>query len=156
MSRIPLINHINIKFYTQYTHPTLICRGMDARTYAQTNAHMDNIYSIFRDKLLLLGEHVYPLFVNEFFMKRIYSFMKTVMKGALQIEHYSGRVESAPGRGAIHLHRRFCACHDKEKGITQLAQDCMIHHCNRYYLKSNKAGTPRTCRSHYGTDSEFG
>ncbi len=46
----------------------------------------------------------YPLFINEFFMKRTYSFMKTVMKGALQIEHYWGRVEFAPGRGAIHLH----------------------------------------------------
>ncbi len=44
----------NIKFYTQYTHPTLICRGTDARTDGQ----MDNIYSIFRDKFLLLGEHV--------------------------------------------------------------------------------------------------
>ena len=30
--------------------------------------------------------------------------MKTVMKKALQIEHYWGRVEFAPGRGAIHLH----------------------------------------------------
>ncbi len=46
----------------------------------------------------------YPLFVNEFFMKRVNSFMKTVMKHALQIEHYWGRVEFAPGRGAIHLH----------------------------------------------------
>ncbi len=53
MSRIPLICHTNIKFYTQYTHPTLICRGTDARTDGWT----ENIYSIFRDKLLLLGEH---------------------------------------------------------------------------------------------------
>jgi hypothetical protein len=30
--------------------------------------------------------------------------MKTVMKNALQIEHYWGCVEFAPGRGAIHLH----------------------------------------------------
>ncbi len=29
----------------------------------------------------------YPLFVNEFFMKRVNSFTKTVMKHALQIEH---------------------------------------------------------------------
>ncbi len=54
MSRIPLIYHTNIKFYTQYTHPTLICRGTDAHTDGWT----DTIYSIFRDKLLLLGEHV--------------------------------------------------------------------------------------------------
>ncbi len=46
----------------------------------------------------------YPLFVNDFFMKRVNLFMKTVMKNALQIEHYWGCVEFAPGRGAIHLH----------------------------------------------------
>ena len=157
----------------------------------------------------------YPLFVNEFFMKRVNSFMKTVMKHALQIEHYWGRVEFAPGRGAIHLHvvaiakdraylqdfykattmeekakvlneyaikhldmtadakvgdnpdyrpnysaspltRRYCACCDEKKDVTQLAQDCMMHQCNRYCLKSTKVGTPRTCRSYYGTESEFG
>jgi hypothetical protein len=54
MSRIALIYHTNIKFYTQYTHPTLIYRGTDAHT----DGRMENIYSIFRDKLLLLGEHV--------------------------------------------------------------------------------------------------
>jgi hypothetical protein len=32
MSRILLKYHINVLFYTKYTHPTLICRGMDART----------------------------------------------------------------------------------------------------------------------------
>ncbi len=46
----------------------------------------------------------YPLFINEFFMKCANLFMKTLMKGVLQIEHYWGRVEFAPGRGAIHLH----------------------------------------------------
>ena len=46
----------------------------------------------------------YPLYVNEFFMKRAKSFMGTVVKKALGIEHYWGRVEFAPGRGAIHLH----------------------------------------------------
>jgi hypothetical protein len=45
----------------------------------------------------------YPLFVNDFFMKCVNLFMKTVMKNALQIEHYWGCVEFAPGRGAIHL-----------------------------------------------------
>ncbi len=157
----------------------------------------------------------YPLFVNEFFMKRANSFIKTVMKNALQIEHYWGRVEFAPGRGAIHLHvvaiandkaysqdfykattleekarvlndyaimhldmtadtnvidnrdylptysspplaRRLCGCLDEEKDVTQLAQDCMMHQCNRYCLKSTTPSTPRTCRSHYGTESEFG
>jgi hypothetical protein len=46
----------------------------------------------------------YPLFVNNFFIKRVNLFMKTVMKKALQIEHYWDCVEFAPGRGAIHLH----------------------------------------------------
>jgi hypothetical protein len=141
--------------------------------------------------------------------------MKTVMKKALQIEHYWGRVEFAPGRGAIHLHivaiaknkaylqefynasllhqkaevlnnyaihhldmtadvkvndnqdyqpdyltspltRRYSECTDEEEDVRQLAQDCMTHECNRYCLKSTKAGTPRTCRSHYGTETEFG
>jgi hypothetical protein len=62
--RIPLKYHTNIKFYTQYTHPTLICRGTDTQTDARTNARRDNIYSIFRDKLLLLGEHVLNPTVN--------------------------------------------------------------------------------------------
>ncbi len=46
----------------------------------------------------------YPLHVNEYFMKRAKSFMVTVVKKALGIDHYWGRVEFAPGRGAIHLH----------------------------------------------------
>ena len=46
----------------------------------------------------------YPLFVNDFFMKRARYFMKTVMKEALGIDHYWGRIEFAPGRGQIHLH----------------------------------------------------
>ncbi len=54
------------------------------------------------------------------------------------------------------LARRYCASCNKEKDVTQLAQDCMMHQCNRYCLKSTKLGTPRTCRSHYGTESQFG
>jgi hypothetical protein len=46
----------------------------------------------------------HPLFVNEYFMRRSKSFMATVVKMALGIEHYWGRVEFAPGRGAIQLH----------------------------------------------------
>jgi hypothetical protein len=38
MSKIPLKYHKKVLFYTKYTHPTLICRGTDART--------ENIYSI--------------------------------------------------------------------------------------------------------------
>ena len=46
----------------------------------------------------------YPLFVNDFFVKRSKCFLKTVVKEALGIEHYWGRIEFAPGRGQIHLH----------------------------------------------------
>jgi hypothetical protein len=46
----------------------------------------------------------HPLFVNEYFMRRAKSFMSTVVKTALGIEHYWGRVKFAPGHGAIHLH----------------------------------------------------
>jgi hypothetical protein len=62
MSRIPLKYHTTGLFYRKYTHPMLICRGTDARTDGRmdgwTNGQTENIYSIFRDKLLLLGEHV--------------------------------------------------------------------------------------------------
>jgi hypothetical protein len=67
MSKIPLKYHINVLFYTKYTHPTLICRGADGRTThgrtdgrtdGRTHGHTENIYSIYRDKLLLLGENV--------------------------------------------------------------------------------------------------
>ncbi len=53
----------------------------------------------------------YPLFANDFFMKRAQSFMSTVLKDALGIEHYWGRVEFAPGRGQIHLHMLSIAKH---------------------------------------------
>ena len=46
----------------------------------------------------------WPLFVNEFFMKRSKLFLDSVVKTALGIKHYWGRVEFAPGRGQIHLH----------------------------------------------------
>ncbi len=46
----------------------------------------------------------HSLFVKEYFMRRAKSFMAKVVKTALGIEHYWGRVELAPGRGVIHLH----------------------------------------------------
>ncbi len=61
MSRILPKCHTNIKLYTQYTHPTLICRGTDTQTDARTDGRTENIYSLFRDKFLLLGEHVLAL-----------------------------------------------------------------------------------------------
>jgi len=59
----------------------------------------------------------YPLFVNQFFMIRADQFMKTVVKKALGIDHYWGRVEFAPGRGQIHLH--ILAVTNKKEYITQ-------------------------------------
>ena len=64
----PLKYNINVLFYTKYTHPTLICRGTHARTDGRTDgrthhACTENIYSIFRDKLLLLGEHGFLIWV---------------------------------------------------------------------------------------------
>lgn len=46
----------------------------------------------------------FPLYVNDFFMRKATKFLDTVVKVALGIEHYWGRVEFAPGRGQIHLH----------------------------------------------------
>ncbi len=46
----------------------------------------------------------HPLFMNKYFMRRAKFFMATAVKTALGIEHYWGRVEFAPGRGAIDLH----------------------------------------------------
>jgi hypothetical protein len=63
MSKIPLKYHKKVFFCTNYTHPTLICRGTDAWTDAhtdgRTHGRTENIYSVFRDKLLLRGEHVF-------------------------------------------------------------------------------------------------
>ena len=69
MSKLPLKTNINVWFKRKNTHPTLICRGTDGRTDGRTHGRTDartdgrteNIYSIFRDKLLLRGEHVYPM-----------------------------------------------------------------------------------------------
>ncbi len=52
----------------------------------------------------------YPLYVNKFFMKRAKSCMGTVVKKALGIQHYWGRLEFATVRGAIHLHIIGIAC----------------------------------------------
>ncbi len=41
MSRIPLKYNTNVLFYRKYTHPTLICRGTDARSDRQMDARTD-------------------------------------------------------------------------------------------------------------------
>ncbi len=43
----------------------------------------------------------YCLYVNEIFMKRAKSFIATVVKKALGIDHYWGRVEFAPRREVL-------------------------------------------------------
>ena len=47
--------------FTQSIHTLRLSIGgrTDARTDARTDGRTENIYSVFRDKLLLLGEHVY-------------------------------------------------------------------------------------------------
>jgi hypothetical protein len=35
MSKIPLKYNKKVLFYTKYTHPTLICRGTDARMHGR-------------------------------------------------------------------------------------------------------------------------
>ncbi len=52
------------------------------------------------------------MYVSEFFIKRAKSFLATVVKKALGIDHYWGRVEFAPIRRAIHLHM-ICIARDK-------------------------------------------
>lgn len=157
----------------------------------------------------------YPLYVNEFFMKRASAFMETVVQNALGIEHYWGRIEFAPGRGQIHLHivaiakdraylsefhsaktldekakvvetyandrlkmtanlrldddnayrkdiatsplaSRFCECIDEKADAETLAQDCMMHHCNKYCLHETTKTGPRECRITKSTESTFG
>ncbi len=75
----------NVLFYTKYTHPTLICRGTDACTHGRTDARTDgrteNIYSIFRDKLLLLGEHVLALWIRR---ARVYQSFIRFHKGRIK------------------------------------------------------------------------
>ena len=88
MSKIPLKYHKKVMFYTKYTHPTLICRGTDGRTDGRT----ENIYSIFRDKLLLLGEHGFttaPTAKIRVFDDVRYGKVRYI--GALRTAHYALR-----------------------------------------------------------------
>jgi len=83
MSEIPLKYQKKMLFYTKYTHPTLICRGTHTRTDVRTHGRMENIYSILRDKLLLLGEHEYKkmfyIFVHTHYINLDYIKWVTVM-----------------------------------------------------------------------------
>jgi len=67
MSKIPIKYNINVLF-TQSIHTLRLSVGgrTDGRTDARTHGRTENIYSIFWDKLLLLGEHILLIdFVNQ-------------------------------------------------------------------------------------------
>ena len=55
-------------------------------------------------KAMYKAARKYPLYVNEYFMMRAQHFLDNFAREALELEYYWGRVEFAPGRGAIHLH----------------------------------------------------
>ena len=107
--------------------------------------------------------------------------MSTVLKDALGIEHYWGRVEFAPVRSQTHLHmlgiakdmahlkdlykaqtmedkvsRKFCKVSDEAEDVRLLCQDCMCHHCNRFCMRDNKKNKPRTCRVGFGDEANYG
>lgn len=46
----------------------------------------------------------YPMYVNKYYMMRAKRFLDVYAREVFELEHYWGRVEFAPGRGAIHLH----------------------------------------------------
>jgi len=46
----------------------------------------------------------YPLYVNQYFMKRAKIFLDIFARDVMDLEYYWGRVEFASGRGQIHLH----------------------------------------------------
>ena len=75
----------------------------------------------------------YPLFVKNFFMERSQSFMGTILKDKLGIEHYWGRAEFAQGRGQIHLH------------ILGIAKD-MAYLLERYLQGTNNGRQGSGCR----------
>jgi hypothetical protein len=59
----------------------------------------------------MVARYLWPMLLGDItcmwmllFMKRIKTIMATVVKKALEIDHYWGRVEFAPRKGAIHLH----------------------------------------------------
>ncbi len=85
--------------------------------------------------------------MNEYFMSRAKSFMSTVVKTALGIEHYWGHVKFAPGCGAIHLHIVAIAkdmaylqdfyhattAEDKASVVDKYAQETFGHDCRCQY-----------------------
>jgi hypothetical protein len=160
MSRIPLKYHTNVLFYTKNTHPTLICRGTDAqtdgctdgRTDGRTDRRTENIHSIFRDKLLLLGEHVlwwYCTYVKKYLFGKLYVFYDTPSLQTLQLrvckfETLSSRTlqlqvckfKSTPGRKSIKLETavfkiwkvKYCNCPAGAKNCFSLIEH--ILHAN--------------------------
>ena len=55
------------------------------------------------------------------------------------------------------LGTRLCECVNCDDGCVGLAQDCMLHHCNKYCLDDRKTVTTlRTCRVARGTELIWG
>ncbi len=79
MSKIPLKYNINVLLYTKYTHPTPICRGTHERTHGRMDGRTENIYSVFRDKLLLRGEHVF-MYVRRYVSTYVHMVGKYLLK----------------------------------------------------------------------------
>jgi hypothetical protein len=58
----------------------------------------------------------------------------------------SDNIHYRPNYLTLPLAKKYSECSGEEEDVCQLAQDCMLHECSKYCLKSTKAGTPITCR----------
>ena len=86
----------------------------------------------------------YPVYVNEFFMKRSKELINTVLKDALGIKYHWGRIEFAPGRGTIHLH---LLCIPEDHAYLK-----EYHKANTNNEKATVAGTYMESRFDYTAD----
>ena len=181
----------------------------------QADLLMNNESSDERFNAMCVSVKRYPLYVNDFFMKRSKDFLGSVVTKALGIEHYWGRIEFAPGRGQIHIHllaiskdkaylkdyytaktdeekarvvsdyaetmldmtadvdaddskeyresrnespllKRYCECMYPDKDSADLAQACMMHHCNKGCMQCIRKDAPRLCKQGAGIENEIG
>ena len=92
-----------------------LCRifaSLEQNSVVKPKKNQDSNKSQSRSELLVAGDFQamaqaarrYPLYVNEYFMKRAKTFLDGYAREVLNIEYYWGRVEFASGRGQIHLH----------------------------------------------------
>jgi len=70
---------------------------------SKVNEHAKKLKNnVFSDLRKLVAK--YPLYVNQYFMKRANKFMDGYARDVIGVEYYWRRVEFAVGRGQIHLH----------------------------------------------------